>query len=168
MNDEVLATIDASQARRWIALGMLGFVGATCLWVALSTPPAGGYLLTLVAMGVLAFWMAYRLWLATAHSLVLTETELRSADGQLLAEVADIASLDRGFFAFKPTHGFLIKTKTRQSRAWRPGMWWRFGRSIGVGGVTPGSQSKFMSEVLAAMIAKRDLGDDWVDPFAKD
>jgi hypothetical protein len=32
------------------------------------------------------------------------------------------------------------------------------GRRIGVGGVTPGAHSKAMSEILAAMIAKRDLG----------
>jgi hypothetical protein len=165
MSDDVLATIEASAMRRWIAIGMLGFVGFVCLWISLSKPPSGGYLITLLGLGVLAAWMAWRLWSATEHKLILTEKDLRSADGMVLAEVADIEALDRGFFAFKPTHGFLIKTKTKGPKTWRPGMWWRMGRSIGVGGVTPGSQSKFMAEMLSAMIAKRDLGDDWVDPF---
>ncbi len=40
---------------------------------------------------------------------------------------------------------------------WRPGLWWRVGRRIGVGGMTPASQTKFMSEIIAAMIAQRDL-----------
>jgi len=33
------------------------------------------------------------------------------------------------------------------------------GRRIGIGGMTPGSQTKFMSEVLAAMMATRDAQD---------
>jgi hypothetical protein len=36
-------------------------------------------------------------------------------------------------------------------------MWWRFGTCVGVGGMTPGPQTKFMAETILAMITKRDL-----------
>jgi len=70
--------------------------------------------------------------------------------------VADIERVDRGVFAFKPSNGFLVRTREPSARAWRPGLWWRFGRRIGVGGVTSANQTKAMSEILAAMLAERD------------
>lgn len=161
MNDEVLATVTASALRRWLGVGMTGFVAFVCLWACLTNPPNGVTLLVLLGIGIFAAWMGYRLWHATIHPLILTEDELRSGDGTVLVRVDDIELMDRGFFAFKPTHGFLLRTKTKEPNVWRPGMWWRMGRRIGVGGVTPGRESKFMSEVLATLIAKREMGDDW-------
>jgi hypothetical protein len=156
MNDEVLATVRVSQARRWLGIGMLGFVGLLVIYVALSNPPSFGWQVFLLAMGALGLWMAEKMRRATEGWIELTETVLRDQDGQVLAKVADIKSLERGVFAFKPSNGFLVTTKTSAPRQWKPGLWWRLGRRIGIGGVTPGAQTKFMSEILAAMIATRD------------
>ncbi len=160
MSDEIVATIRASEPRRYMGVGMLGMVGALVIYVALSTPPSAGWLVFLLVVGLFAIWLAARMWQATQFHIELTEDELRCSDGNVIARVDDIQSIDRGFFAFKPSNGFLIKTKTPASRIWRPGLWWRFGRQIGVGGVTPGSQSRAMSEILAAMIAMRNQGGD--------
>ena len=113
--------------------------------------------MVVVAAG--AFWCADAMRRGTASAVELTDNELRDADGTLIAAIADIESIDRGFFAFKPSNGFLIKTKTSNLRVWRPGLWWRVGRRIGIGGMTPGHQTKFMSEILAAMMAERDPQD---------
>jgi len=156
MEDEVLARVRASAPRRWMGIAMLATIGGLSIYVALAAPPALIWQLFLLAVGALALFMAERLRRATELTLELTETELRDSGGRVLARVADIQSLDSSFFAFKPSNGFLIRTKTPAARAWRPGLWWRVGRRIGIGGVTPGSQTKMMAEILSAMLARRD------------
>ncbi len=156
MADEVLATVKASPARRWMGVGVLLGVGALMIYVALASPPALGWQVFLVITGVVMLWVAERMRQATALQIELTKTELRDSSGTCLAQVADIQAIDRGFFAFKPSNGFLVKTRAASGRAWNPGLWWRMGRRIGVGGVTPASQTKVMSEMLAAMLAVRD------------
>ncbi|WP_246139505.1 hypothetical protein [Falsiphaeobacter marinintestinus] len=158
--DEVFATVSASQARRWTGVGMLMIVGAVVIYVAMATPPAFEWQVFLIGTGLGAFWMADRMRRATEHKLELTETELKSTEGIVLARIEDIKTVERGVFAFKPSNGFLITLKTRGNRVWRPGLWWRMGRRIGIGGVTPASQTKFMSEMLAAQLMQRDQESD--------
>ena len=68
-----------------------------------------------------------------------------------------MVSVDRGAFAFQPSNGFLIRLRAGAERTWQPGMWWRIGTCVGVGGMTPGPQTKFMAETILAMITKRDM-----------
>ena len=155
--DDVLATIHASVPRRWLGVfAMLG-LGAVLLYIALTQAPALGWAVFLLALGAGAIWLALRMHTATSAVIELTRTELRDSRVGLIAPVADIQSVDRGFFAFKPSNGFLVRTATPVGpRVWQPGMWWRMGRQIGVGGVTPGSQTKFMTEVLTTLLLERD------------
>lgn len=155
--DEILATISASQPRRWLAVISLMFLGVLLIYVAFAQPPVFGWQVFLLVIGLATLYVGDQLRRATEAVLELTETELREKGGDVIAYVADIQSIDRGFFAFKPSNGFLIRTRQTQGRRrWRPGMWWRLGRQIGVGGVTPGHQSKFASEIIATMLAQRD------------
>ncbi len=155
MTDEVLVTVEASGLRRVMGVTMLAVIGVTLLYVAASKPPSLAWLVFLLVVGLGALWLSVRMWQATLHKIELTEEVLRCTDGTVIAQVSDIEAIDRGFFAFKPSNGFLIRTGTPGARIWLPGLWWRAGRRIGIGGVTPGSQSKTMSEILSAMIAKR-------------
>ncbi|WP_281954740.1 hypothetical protein [Pseudophaeobacter arcticus] len=156
-DDEVLVTVEASGLRRVMGVTMLAVIGVALLYVAASNPPSFAWLVFLLGVGLGALWLSVRMWQATSHKIELTEQVLRCTDGTVIAQVCDIESIDRGFFAFKPSNGFLIRTATPGARIWLPGLWWRAGRRIGIGGVTPGSQSKTMSEILAAMIAQRSL-----------
>jgi len=156
--DEVLATVAASPARRVMGVSMLVGLGLLTLYVAMASAPGlawQGFLL-LVSGG--ALWMGHRMWQATAHHIELTAKGLRCSDGTEIIRIADLEVLDRGFFAFKPSNGFLMRSKTPGTRCWYPGLWWRMGRRIGIGGVTPGSQTKTMTEILAAMMVERDAG----------
>lgn len=155
MSSEVLATIEASAPRRVMGTAMLGAVGCILVYVAFSAPPSPAWLAFLLVVGAAALWLAVRMWQATVHRIELTEEELRCSDGQRIARVEEIEAIDRGFFAFKPSNGFLIRTSVQGERAWMPGLWWRAGRRIGIGGVTPGAQGKAMSEILAALLAQR-------------
>jgi len=160
MDEEILAVVQASAARRWMAVIMLAGLGLLVIYVAFATPPSLGWQVFLIGVGALALWLTERLRRATEHRIELTQTQLRDSSGVVIAEVADILSLDRGVFAFKPSNGFIVRTSSSPGRAWRPGMWWRMGRRVGIGGVTPGSQAKPMSEILSAMIAMRDMPTD--------
>lgn len=153
MNDEILATVQASSARRWMGVSMLVSVGLLVIYVAMASPPEPAWQVFLFVVGAAALWLSYRVWHATADRIELTRDELRTASGQLIADVSEIESVERGVFAFKPSNGFLVTTKNKPGRAWAPGLWWRVGRRTGVGGMTAAGETKFMSEMLTALLA---------------
>ncbi|MEL7091594.1 MAG: hypothetical protein AAFN94_07660 [Pseudomonadota bacterium] len=152
----ILATINASPGRRILGVGGVWMLAGIVLWVAVSTPPALGWQVFLLAVGGAAIWLAERMRRATALRLELTETELRDSGGTVIARTEDIIGLDRGIFAFKPSNGFLLKLRQAEGRVWRPGLWWRLGNRVGIGGMTPGHQAKVMAEVISAMVATRE------------
>lgn len=159
MSDAViLATISASAARRVLGASILAALGCLLVWIAFTTPPALGWQILLVAIGVTALAGTARLWQATTDRVELTAEVLRDSSGRVLARVEDIVRVDRGAFAFKPSNGFVVITRMSQPRGWAPGLWWRLGRRIGVGGVTNAGEAKFMAETLGLMLAERDDG----------
>jgi hypothetical protein len=155
-HSEVLATVAASQGRRILGIGMLAFLGVLVIYVAIINPPALGWQVFLIGFGTIALMVADAMRRSTAYSLELTKEELRESSGDVIALVEDILSIDRGAFAFKPSNGFLLRTKVTAPRRWRPGLWWRMGARIGIGGMTPGRQTKYMAEIIAVLIAERD------------
>tara|TARA_R110002094_G_scaffold40798_4_gene53173 strand:- start:633 stop:1130 length:498 start_codon:yes stop_codon:yes gene_type:complete len=155
--NEVLAVVRASTGRRFVGLLSLGLLGFMLIYIAFSQPPSLLWQIFLVLVGAGALWLADAMRRATASVVELTPLGLRDGDGTVIALIDDIQGMDRGFFAFKPSNGFLLKTRKPAPRMWRPGLWWRLGRRIGIGGMTPGHQTKFMSEIIAGMMAKRDL-----------
>lgn len=155
MSSEILAVVEATPVRRVMGAGMLAVMGALLLYLAMNTAPALGGLAILMITGTGALWLAVRLWQATQDRVELTEEVLRTGSGRVIARVADIESVDRGFFAFKPSNGFVLRLNTKAGRAWCPGLWWRTGRRVGIGGVTPGAQGKGMADLLSGMIAMR-------------
>lgn len=154
MQDDILATVQASSARRWTGVGMLTIMGALVIYVAVAAPPEPAWQVFLFVVGAAALWLAHRVWHATADSIQLTRTQLRTGSGRLIVDVRDIENVDRGVFAFKPSNGFLLTTRNSKGRAWAPGLWWRVGRRVGVGGVTAAAETKFMSEMLSALLAE--------------
>lgn len=152
----VLATLYPSPPRRVFGIASLIALGGALLWVAFAHPPEGlGWRLFLLGGGALALWLADAMRRATQRPLELTREELREKGGRMLARIEDVRSVERGVFAFKPSAGFMLKLNTPASRTWAPGLWWRFGRMVGVGGVTGGNEGKYMAEVIAAMIEER-------------
>ena len=156
MDDEVLAVARASAPRRWIGIAMVVAVAAVPLYVAFSTPPADlSFQVLLVLIGLGALWMAEVMRRSTELTIELTRSELRDSSGTCIARIEDITAVERGLLAFKPSNGFMLKTRTPGPRVWRPGIWWRIGRRVGIGGVMPGHQTKAMAEILAALQAER-------------
>ncbi len=154
--DAVIAVLAPSPARRVMAVFVLGATGGLLLWVALASPPSSlGWRIYLLVFGGACLWITWRLWQATQRQVRLTGRGLFDSEGTLLARLEDIAKVDRSTFAFKPSNGFLVRLHRAGPRGWAPGLWWRLGRSLGLGGVTPGAQGRFMAEMLAGLIAER-------------
>ncbi|MGY9048969.1 hypothetical protein P775_18905 [Puniceibacterium antarcticum] len=149
----ILAEVGASAYRRVVGVGMLWILGVMLIYIAATTPPTVVWQILLLAMGTCALWLGYAMMRATTVAIELTEHELRDSTGTVLARIADVEKIDRGVFAFKPSNGFTLILKQPQSRCWRPGMWWRLGRRVAVGGVTPGPLTRPMADMIAAMIA---------------
>lgn len=156
--DDVIATLHATAIRRIFAYGAVFALGAMLVILAFVQPPAFGWQVFLIALGASALVVAERLRRATLVGLELTEDELRDSAGTVLARLDDITSVDRGAFAFKPSNGFVLRLNRAPGRAWAPGMWWRYGSRVGVGGVTPSGPAKYMAEQIALRLQARDGG----------
>lgn len=153
----VLARLHVSPVRRAVGLALLVAIGGFLVWVAFARPPeAPVWRLFLLVAGAGALWLAEAMRRATQGRLELTREALRDSSGRVLARVDEIRAVERGAFAFKPSGGFLLKLSAAHGAAWRPGLWWRLGRRVGVGGVTVGNEAKYMAEVIAAMLAERE------------
>ena len=148
---EVLISISPSAGRRWI--GVLALAGLGVLLLTLVFEPTGGlFRLFFLGLSILAFLAAERLRQATADSIELTKTEIRTKSGRVLAHVSNIKAVERGAFAFKPSNGFLVRLHEPEGQGWAPGLWWQRGRLLGIGGVVPGGQSRAMAELIAALL----------------
>lgn len=159
MAQQELARITASASRRVIGVGSMMGLGALVVYVALSTPEmALGWKAVLVALGIVGLVLAQLMWQSTGHVLILTEEALTDSDGTVVARLENVAKVDRGMFAMKPSNGFLVILKEPGPRAWRPGLWWRLGRRVAVGGVTAGSQTRPVADVMIHLLHDRDNG----------
>lgn len=148
-----LARLEASGPRRIIGAAVLAMLGAFLIYLALWHPPQSLALrVFLVGFGAFALFGCVRLWHCTLVTLELTATELREEGGRVLARVDQITDVSRGAFAFKPSNGFSLTLKSPGGFVWAPGLWWRVGRRIGVGGVTSAAPARVMAETIAALI----------------
>lgn len=157
MTSTVICTLTPSPVRRVTAVIVLAAVGGLPIWVLLTAPPAHpGWMLFLLGVGAGMLWLTVRLWQATDRAIVLTRAGLFDSDGTCIAPLSEIAEVDRGVFAFKPSGGFVLRLTRAPGRGWAPGLWWRIGRQLGVGGVTPNAQGRAMAEMIALALSDRD------------
>ena len=162
---EVLTRVHASKPRRLFGVMMLALLGAILLYIGLGggSQMGFGWRLYMLAMGAGALWVARAMARATRGAIVLTQAavvfEDAAGDLSVVVPIADVVSVERGTFANKPSNGFSLRLRTRQARAWRPGLWWRMGKRVGVGGVAAGAQTKAMADMIAAMINAREPGE---------
>lgn len=156
MSDNILSIVEASAPRRLFGLSTLLVMGALLVYLGLTLPADLLGRLFLLALGGFTLWAAEGMRRSTASAVELREDGIYDSDGTLIAALSNIKSLDRGVFAFKPSSGFILRLSDPMPRVWRPGLWWRFGRRVGIGGVTAAHQSKAMSEIVSALIYKED------------
>ncbi len=155
--DPVLRMVP-SRPRLVIAVAVLAALGLLLIEIAVTGSFGGiSARLGLLAVASGAFLLAYTVWRTGRVSLELAAGTLRETgpEGRILARLEDIRGVDRGAFAFKPSNGFLLRLTTRGPAAWVPGLWWRRGRIVGVGGLVPAHQAKLVAEAISLELAKK-------------
>ncbi|MDX1780596.1 MAG: hypothetical protein R3256_04670 [Thalassovita sp.] len=156
LDQDIQAMAVVSQPRRWMGVCMMALLGALLIYLGFAKPPASiGWQVFLIVLGGVAIAITVKMYAATKLQLFLTEEDLRDSEGHVIARIEDITGVERGAFAIKPSNGFMIRLSKSQPRAWHPGIWWRLGRRVGIGGVIPGSQTRIMAETIQALIAER-------------
>lgn len=100
-------------------------------------------------IGIACLEVARRLWVATDVSIDLNSGGLRESSGRVLCSFDNIKTVDRGAFSFKPSNGLLIRLHEPMDAAWAPGLWWRYGTRLGIGGITNAGQAKAMAEMIS-------------------
>jgi len=147
--------IGASTPRRVFML--VAFLALGTLLVALGlgeAPLPFGWRVALVGLGGVVLAFLPFVWRTTGLAVKLIGDRIEDSRGRVICELAQIEAVERGAFAFKPSNGFLLRLKTAHPRAWAPGIWWRFGRKVGVGGVLPAGQTKFMADMVSVWISE--------------
>ena len=150
--------VTPSMMRRVTAVGMLVVLGVLLLRVALGPEGlGGGWLAMLLVMA--GGRVVGGLSPVAGHGVAAGSDRRRAGRrgggwlaGPCALPLDEIARVERGTFAFKPSNGFVIRLNAPAARVWAPGLWWRFGKRLGVGGVTPAGQGKAMADVIAARI----------------
>ncbi|MEM8788140.1 MAG: hypothetical protein AAGE76_07750 [Pseudomonadota bacterium] len=158
-----IAILRVSAARRVFGAVVQGGLGLLLLVLAVQLPePTVPGRLALIGFGLLSLWQALVMYRATGRDLVLTKAGLFDSAGEPIAALDNIASVDRGFFALKPSNGFLLRLHGAPGRRWVPGLWWRLGTRVGVGGATSGKAARDMADIIALM--KADPDGRFLDP----
>lgn len=149
MTERIISRLAPSIARRILASGSPAGLGVVVFWIAANHPaPSASLLLGLGALGLSALAFAVLVWRATAVGLVLTEAELRDTTGRQLFALADVQQVEKGALSWKPAGGFAVVLTAPKPRVWVPGLWWRLGRRVMIGGATNGGEAKAMADLL--------------------
>ncbi|MEX2517932.1 MAG: hypothetical protein WD969_01215 [Paracoccaceae bacterium] len=153
------SAIRRSEAMRWALL--VGLFGLATLCAFIGFTAGGESLATAVVMGGSGIGL-----LLLGRALFLTDASIVSFDGARLADdsgrvlctLEEIAQVERGFALFKPSSGFVLTLKAPRERGWSPGLWWRYGRRIGVGGATPSRAGRHMADTITLALSMRNAG----------
>ena len=149
--------IHPARPRIYIGLFAMASLALFLLWVTVASDLGLLWRVTLLLASAVSAFGARQLARSGQVTLELTDTVLQEADsGAILARVDEIVGVDRGALAFKPSNGFLLRLEKRNSWAWVPGIWWRRGRLVGVGGVVSAHQARLVAETISMRIAARD------------
>ena len=153
---EPLAIVKPSASRFWFGVIVMFGLGFFLTYLALF----GARVSSLAQAALLLFaavtlFHALTLFRVGRRSVILTDDGIFDSDGNVLCSMDQIENVDRGAFAFKPSNGFLLRLNVSLGRAWHPGLWWRIGNRVGVGGITSASEAKVMADIIMLTLKER-------------
>jgi hypothetical protein len=108
----VFAIVQASGLRRVFGFGVLLALGGLVIYTALVSPPSAAWFVFMIIFGSAMLWLAEKMRRSTLSVNELTDPEIRTSTGEVLARRDDTLAVDRGAFAFKPSTGFTLKLNT--------------------------------------------------------
>ena len=146
-----------SPARRLFSAASVAALAGLSIALGLGTAtmaPAGRAVLA--GGGIGGLWLARALWHAGGRALIFSPAAgLAEEGGRPVAPIEAIETVDRGVFAFKPSGGFVVTLRAPMPAAWAPGLWWRLGRRVGVGGAVTPAAARAMADMIAIELARR-------------
>lgn len=156
---DVILKIQSNAVRRVFSVILL----VSCAFVMIgfaftSTAPSPAFKIILIGFSGAFLWQAQAGFRQSNTTLILTRDGLFDGQGMLICSLPNIAKVDRGWFSFKPSNGFLLLLHEPQSRKWVPGLYWRIGRRVGVGGSLSPAQTKEISDKLLLLMQEKSLG----------
>lgn len=153
--NEVIAEVGYSIARKFLLIIALFALGVVVLGLAWNSAASPFGRIVLAVIGGICLFQGERMRRAPDVTLQLTQDGLFQSDGILLARLDEIKRIDRGALVIKPSNGFILILTETHKNAWLPGLWWRIGKRVGVGGVVSAGAAKFMAEQIALMVAPK-------------
>lgn len=153
-----LQELRASKIRRVLACGVLVVIGGMFWWVGMQDDQMGWPSRAMMAgFGALWLWGAFELWRGTAGAVILNDTGIVDSSGAQVTSIENIAAIERGIVSMKPSHGMLLKLSESGSAKWVPGLWWRLGARVGIGGLTAKRDTRLFAEALEQRIRTKDV-----------
>ncbi|MDE0111848.1 MAG: hypothetical protein OXI87_06855 [Albidovulum sp.] len=150
---EVLCSLEPSPSRALIGAFMLVLLAGFLFYIGFGdTSTHLASRVAIPALGIASLYSAFRIYSVSQDKILLTRDALRTRDGTLVANVGNIERVETGLLAMKPSNGFLVVLKEPMRRAWYPGLWWRFGKRIGIGGITSKHGGKVMAGAIASLM----------------
>lgn len=151
--DRTIDRLEVKGARHWTALALVAAL-ALVLLSQVFVPD-----LPIVARGVVLVLALASAWLCLGlarrgpSSIMVTDLGLVDNFDRVICTFDQIEKIDHGAFALKPSKGFLIRLRASANPGWHPGLWWRYGKRVGIGGMTPAAETKLLAEVLTERVA---------------
>lgn len=148
----ILAEVGIAPARKLLLVGALFALGVVIIGFSWTSEANLLGRSALFVMGAFCVYQGEKIRRTPDLYLQLTDKGLFQSDGTVLATSEQMKSIDRGALALKPSNGFVLVLNEKLPNAWVPGLWWRLGKRVGVGGVASAGAAKFMAEQLAIML----------------
>ncbi len=156
---EVQARITPSPARRIVTTLLLLVIGGLLIDSSFANMSQVTFAALTFLFGMLSIGLAFMMYAYTRHSIELHPQSVKSSDGTVLAEFENISGIEIGMLAFKPASGCTIKLHNSMPAVWRVGLWWRYGRMVGIGGCTPKGEVKQFATLLQAQLLNKSSRD---------
>ena len=147
-NEKQLAIINPPVIKRYFFTLLSLILAVLLLYEGVAIYFVSGERLGFILVGLFLLGLTYLFYFNTGKALILYEDRLVSTDGELLFELKNIASIENGLFSFKPSNGVLFRLKEPMRVKWRLGLWWRFGKRVGIGGCTQKSSINLAVEII--------------------
>ena len=99
---------------------------------------------------IIFLWLCFRKFLKRYSKVgfLINQSGLFNLDGSVICEIGDIERIDVSPYTFKSANGFIVILKTKSSFKSIPGLYWRLGKRISIGGLVSKNESKFLSQTL--------------------
>jgi hypothetical protein len=161
-DQDFIAALRVSFGRRFIGCSVLAAL--TILFAVLAVQGAGTGAVAFGLAAALSAGVTVGIWQVSAREVVMKPTGLFDSNGAVIVTLDQIERINSGPLSIRPSNGFSIRLTSRQSAHWAPGLWWRWGRMVGIGGLTSAKPSRDLANLLQTHhTAFKNAGKDQAD-----